>query len=295
MTTRVTFQSQGETLIGQLLLPPGLSSATPVPGLLITGAWFTVKEQMPLRYAREMASRGFAALIFDFRGFGESGGTLRQRETPADKIADIVAAADFLRQRPEVAEGRIGALGLCASAGYVTQAACDSPALRAVAVVAPWFQDRAIVESVYGGAQGVQALRQVGEQARAALAASGRQPFIPGASLSDERALMFGVPYYTEPERGLIPAWRNEVDPGFWPDWLDFDSLASAPQLRQPFALVHSEAAAVPQAARRFYEQVDAPKTERWLDQVTQFDFYDQDAPVRAACDLAAAHFKTHL
>ncbi|MCE4554341.1 alpha/beta hydrolase [Roseateles cellulosilyticus] len=295
MDTRITFQSQGDTLVGRLLLPPGFSADRRVPGVLVTGAWFTVKEQMPLRYAHEMAERGFAALVFDFRGFGESGGALRQRETPADKITDIQAAAAFLSQRPEVADGRIGALGLCASAGYVTEAACNSPALRAVAVVAPWFQDRAVVDAVYGGTAGVAALRQVGEHARAVLAASGQQPFIPAASLSDERALMFGAQYYTEAHRGLIPAWRNEADPGFWPDWLDFDGLTGAERLHRPFLTVQSEAAALPQAARQFYARVSAAKAELWLDNVSQFDFYDHDAPVSAACDAAAAHFRAYL
>lgn len=143
--------------------------------------------------------------------------------------------------------------------------------------------------------EGVQALRQVGAQARAEQAERGAQQFVPAASLDDRRALMFGAPYYTEPQRGQIPAWRNEADLAFWPDWLDFDSLSAAPRLRQPFALVHSEAAAVPQGAHAFFDQVRAPKRELWLAQVSQFDFYDDERAVRAACDLAAAHFSEWL
>lgn len=289
----VRFESQGETLAG-VLLTPGEARA-PLPALVVAGAWFTVKEQMPLRYAQEMAVRGYAVLAFDFRGFGESGGALRQRETPANKVADLVAAAAYLAGRPEVDARRVGALGICAGAGYVVHAAAQAPVLRAVAVVAPWLQDRAIVEAVYGGAAGVQALRERGLAARAEQARTGRQAFVPAASLEDERALMFGAPYYTEPGRGVIPAWRNEADLAFWPDWLDFDSLAAAPGMRQPFAMVHAETAAVPQGAHAFFDAVSVPKRQLWLDGMTQFDFYDVDAPVREAGDFADLHFQRYL
>ena len=68
----VSFERDGVTLRGTLYTPA--SSTGPFPGVLVTGAWTTVKEQMPGTYARELAQRGFAALTFDFTGWGESGG-----------------------------------------------------------------------------------------------------------------------------------------------------------------------------------------------------------------------------
>ncbi|RWE56484.1 hypothetical protein [Mesorhizobium sp.] len=62
---RVTFASHGEQIVGDLYLPEDLDPARPRPALVVTGAWMTIKEQMPARYAREMADRGFAALTFD--------------------------------------------------------------------------------------------------------------------------------------------------------------------------------------------------------------------------------------
>jgi fermentation-respiration switch protein FrsA (DUF1100 family) len=63
------------------------------PAVLITGSWLTVKEQMADHYARAIAARGYTAITFDFTGFGQSGGELRQVELPSRKIADIAAAA----------------------------------------------------------------------------------------------------------------------------------------------------------------------------------------------------------
>lgn len=288
---RVTFSSQGETLVGTLFLPASQPGQAPLPAAVVTGAWMTVKEQMPQRYAFELSQRGVAALAFDFRGWGESAGSRRQLENPENKIADILAAFRCLASRPDLDAARLGGLGLCASAGYMAAAAVANSGMRSLALVAPWLQDAAIVEEVYGGKEGVAALLEVGRAAEAEFLRTGRQQFIPAASTTDRSALMFGAPYYTEAGRGLIPEWRNEVDPAFWGLWLGFDGLRYAPGLQVPLQVVHSNAAAIPQGARRFLETVHSPKNELWLEGVSQFDFYDAPAAVAAASDAVAQHF----
>ena len=292
---RVRFTSNGDEIQGDLYIPDSVTSKKPGPAVVVTGAWMTVKEQMPARYAREMAQRGFVALAFDFRGWGQSGGERRQFEDPSAKIADIRAAVEYLKTRPEIAADAIGGLGVCASSGYMVTAAASTPLIRSVALVAPWLHDREILEETYGGREGVEKLTAAGGAAEAANKKSGRQSFVPAASLTDKTAIMFGVPYYTERDRGLIPAWRNEADPGFWPGWLGFDAVQAAPAVTQPFLMVHSEAAAIPNGAHRFYARLTSPKSELWLDNVSQFDFYDQPVPVTRASDAAAAHFRKTL
>ena len=292
---RVSFPSGADTLVGQIYLPEGASALDPAPAVVVTGAWFTVKEQMPTVYARELARRGYAALVFDFRGFGESGGAIRQRETPADKISDIVAAAAFLKAQPEVDGSRVAGLGICASAGYMAGAAARSADLRSIALIAPWLHDASLVETIYGGRDSVAALIASGRRAEQSFRSTGRQSFVPGASRTDRNAIMFDVPYYTEAGRRLVPAWRNEVDPAFWEGWLTFDAMRFAPKITQPFLMVESEAAALPAGARKFYAGVGAPKRQLWLDGVSQFDFYDRPGPVAAAVDSAVEHFGRNL
>ena len=294
---RVAFRSGHAPMVGTLYLPAEARAGARLPGVVVTGAWMTVKEQMAGRYARELAARGIAAFVFDFRGWGESGGMVRQREEPSAKIADIAAASAALAARPEIDPARLGGLGICASAGYMVAAAASDPTrLRSVALVAPWLHDAAIVREVYGGEAGVARLVASGRAALAGWATTGAQRFLPAASTTDSSAVMFGVPYYTEADRGMVAAWRNQVDPAFWEGWLTFDGLAAAPQLTQPTVLVHSDAAAIPQGARRLLERVGATDTKAlWLEKVTQFDFYDRAEPVRTASDAVAAHFARTL
>ena len=108
----VIFESQGETLDGNLYLPDDYVAGQELPGVVVTGSWTSVKEQMSGLYAENLADRGFAALAFDFRNFGESDGDVRALESPTLKIEDIQAAAEFLPTLPEVADNQVGGLAV---------------------------------------------------------------------------------------------------------------------------------------------------------------------------------------
>lgn len=291
----VSFVSGGQVLKGNLYIPLGIGHANPGRATVVTGAWMTVKEQMPGRYARELAQRGIVALAFDFRGWGESGGSLRAMEDPNAKAEDILAAVAFLSTRSEVDPKAISGLGICASAGYMAKAAATTTALSSVALVAPWLHDRAIVNAVYGGEATVQSLIDLARKARADFQATGKQTLVPAASRTDKSAVMFNVPYYTEPNRGLIPEWENLFNVASWEAWLTFDAMLAAPRLNVPLLIVHSETAAIPQGAKQFYAAVTAPKQQTWLENVEQFDFYDQPSTVTRAAEAVAQHFQATL
>jgi hypothetical protein len=81
--------------------------------VLVTDSWLTVREQMPLTYARRLVEQGFNAFIFDFAGFGASGGEPRQLEMPVRKVRDLVAAARFARGLSTTLGGEVGLLSIC--------------------------------------------------------------------------------------------------------------------------------------------------------------------------------------
>jgi fermentation-respiration switch protein FrsA (DUF1100 family) len=292
---RVVFESNGQRLVGDLYLPDGYKGRGKLPAVVVTGAWTTVKEQMAGRYAAELADRGFAALAFDFTGWGQSEGAVRQLESPAVKTADIVAAAAYLATRPEVDAKRIGGLGICASAGYMADATVRSPVLRSLALVAPWLHDRPIAEGVYGGADGIAALIGRSREAEARFERDGTAAMVPAASTTDKTAIMQQAPYYTDPARGLIPEYVNRFNLASWEPWLTYDGVRFGAALTDPVAMVHSEAAAIPAGARKFYAALKGPKSELWLENVGQLDFYDRAEPVRVAADTVAAHFSKTL
>ncbi len=287
MRLDVTFPSQDQTLAGHLYLPADFEPGDRLPAVVVTGAWTTVKEQMAGRYASELAGRGYAAPAFDSRGWGASAGGVPFLESPERKTADIAAAFAFLRSRPEVDPAALLGLGICASAGYMSDAVQADASVRGLALVAPWLHDAAIVEATYGGRDGVRALIEIGREAEAA-----ETPvLLEAASATNEDAVMFGAPYYTEPDRGLIPEYDNRFNAASWEPWLTYDALETAGVMDRPTLLVHSEAAAIPQGARAYAERLGADGGILWLDGVSQFDFYDDPESVRTAADAVVRHF----
>ena len=285
--TNVTFDSNGSTLAGHLYLPADSEAGDRLPAVVVTGAWTTVKEQMPAMYAAELAARGFAALTFDFRGWGESPDGTPFLESPERKTADIAAAFAFLRSRPEVDSDALLGLGICASSGYMSDAVNADAGVRGLALVAPWLHDAGIVEAVYGGAEGVRSLIAVSRDAEAA----GDPVLLEAASTTNENAVMFGAPYYTEPDRGLIPEYDNQFNAASWEPWLTYDAVKTADELDHPTLLVHSESAAIPQGAREYGRRLGEHGRTVWLEEATQFDFYDSPEVISAAMDAVASHF----
>jgi len=107
----VTFDCEGETLIG-IVSVPQRPSRTGV--LIIVGGpqYRAGSHRQFVQLARRFADRGFPAMRFDYRGMGDSGGTLRSFEAVSEDIDAAIAA--FRRACPGV--NQIVLWGLCDAA-----------------------------------------------------------------------------------------------------------------------------------------------------------------------------------
>jgi uncharacterized protein len=294
---RVTFQSEGETLVGNLYLPATYKPGDKLPTVIVTGAWMTIKEQMPATYAQKLANQGFAAFAFDFRSWGESGGKLRSFESPTVKIADIKNAVSFLQTVNAVDGDRIAGLGICASAGYMAVASAEDARIKSLITVAPWLHNPQIVEAVYGGKAAVDTLIAKGQAAENRFAQTGQADYVLATSKTDKTAVMYGdIDYYQNPQRGAIPQWKNQFAVASWAEWLTFNPLPAAAQIKVPTLFVHSEKAAIPDGARQFFAAIPAQNKQfAWLRDRTQFDFYDQQPTVEQSVALIVEHLRSTL
>ncbi len=288
-TRTVTFENEGAVLSGTLYLPEAHDGSA-LPTVIVTGAWTSVEEQMPSVYAKEMVERGFAAFTFDFRGWGKSGDLpnhVRFVESPAAKTSDIRAAFEFVGTLPEVDATQVHGLGICASAGYMVDAVSGNELVKSIGLVAPWLQNAELVEAVYGGVEGVEGLIALSRDAEAA----GGQ-IIPAAGPEGAEGVLMPIGgYYYEAERGAIPAYDNQWNNAGWEGWLTYYPADQANRLTHPLAIVHSEAAAIPQGVKAFLAGFAGEAKLQMLEGVTQFDFYDNPEDVTRAADTMAAHF----
>lgn len=290
----ISFRSHGVNMAGRVFMPRDMKAGEKRPAVIVTGAWFTIQEQMPSTYARQFAEQGYVAMVFDFRNFGRSGGKARNFEDPASKAQDIKAAAQWLAGQEFVDRSRLTGMAMCASTGYMANAIVAGAPLRAFAASALWVQDAATVEAVYGGRDAVNNLLKTADEAAAAFKKTGEIRDVPAAGPQGSNAIMQQAPYYTDTKRGMIPQWDNKFNLKSWGTWLRFDSLAPASRLRVPTLVMHSDNAALPDMARRFHADLAGPKAIYWSTE-GHMDFYDQPRAVSRSVALAIDHFDRHL
>lgn len=292
-TERVTFPGGGAELVGHLFVPDGPPPDGGYAALVLAGPWTQVKEQTADIYGARLAGRGFAALSLDFRYWGESGGEPRFFESQ-DKIGDLGSAVSFLAGRPDVDAGRIGAYGICFGAGYVLAAAVRDERIRAVVTTAAWIHDRPSLAAMFGEEEIERRLR-VGAEAGERWRGDGVLQTVPAwEDGNPEAGMSFPGGYYSTPERGAIPEWPNQLAVLSWPDWVDLDAVALAPEVRVPTLFVHSDGSALPDNVRKAHADLGGPAHLFWT-KGDHFDFYDREPQVSLSADVAAAFLRTVL
>ena len=293
--------SEGIELVGDLRRPhvgPGAGAVAEAeartgdgwPGIVLTGPFTGVKEQVTGAYAELLSAAGFVTLAFDHRGFGESGGR-RQHEDSQGKLTDLRAAVSALSAATEVDPARIGLAGICLGGGYAIRAAAQDPRVRAVAGIAGGYNSPAEMAASMG----------IGEY-RAALGAflSRYDAYLPAVAPDGGEAAMGGdEPYaYYGTSRSRSPHWRNEVTRGSLHSLMTFDALGAAELLGDtPLLIVHGERDAYcsPALAHALYDRKRGDKEILWLDAGLHTDLYDNQAYVSQAAAAAAAFFHRRL
>lgn len=282
-----TFESAGDRFAGILHLPEG----PPASVVVTTGPLSSVKEQATGAYARALAERGFAALAFDHRTFGESEGEPRQFENPVEKAADVRAAVTALAADERTSGLPAVAMGVCAGGGYMARAVADDRRIRAFAGVAGYYS----ASTEYDGQspEGRAAIDR-GRAAEQRWLDTGEAETIPAvAADGGDVAMPLREAYeYYGTDRGAVPNYTNAIAVQSLAYTTPFDAQEAGARLSVPFLLIHSENALAPALARRFYDAVPVAKSELWLESVGQVDFYDDPALIGAAADAAADLFR---
>ncbi|WP_235344057.1 alpha/beta hydrolase [Brevibacterium sp. UCMA 11754] len=131
----MTFNSDGETLVGTLFRPDGATG--PLPTVVAGGGWCYVKEIVLPHVARIVEEQGVQFLGFDYRGFGESSGDRRQHIDPWEQISDYKNALSYVENRDDVNSEKLGAFGISYSGGHVLVLAATDPRVKSVVGVVP--------------------------------------------------------------------------------------------------------------------------------------------------------------
>jgi len=291
----VEFRVDGLTLVGDFRSP---SEARRVPGLVFTGPFTGVRDQVTGLYADRLASAGFATLAFDHRNFGESAGRPRRHEDPQGKLDDLRAAVSYLRARPEVDPDRIGAVGICLGGGYALKFAAFDPRVKAFAGIGGGYNTPYAMRSGMGQDQYKQVLASFTDVAEDQ-DRGGSVQYMPAVATDGEAAMPGQEPFaYYGTSRGASACWDNSITRASIRELLTVDNMAGADFLSPtPGLIVHGveDAFCSPEGAREAYERMGEPKQIVWLDARLHIDLYDTEPYVTQAAEAVAAFLSKHL
>ncbi|WP_316528176.1 alpha/beta hydrolase [Kitasatospora brasiliensis] len=305
MRIDVRFPSTGLKLAGHLYVPDGDIGLTgPRPAVVVGHPGTGVKEQTAGRYARLLAERGFVTLAFDAAHQGESEGGPRGLEDPAQRVEDFKAAVSFLTTRPEVDPDRIGALGICASGGYLLAATASDHRIKAVATVsavdiarqfrlgADGAQDPAVFQGLLDAACAARTAEARGEGTQSF-------PLFPdsaeqAAALGGRHAVE-GWEYYCTP-RAAHPRSAKSLT------WSSVDRMAFFDAFRfvhliapRPLLMVAGREAVTSWMSVEAFQAARGPKELHWIDGAGHVDLYDREPYVGAAAEKLTGFFRSAL
>jgi fermentation-respiration switch protein FrsA (DUF1100 family) len=187
--TTVRFKSAGVECAGLLYLPRHAAPEHQVPAVALASGIGSLKEMGLLPYAEGFAARGIAALLFDYRYLGESGGEPREQVVPADQLEDFRNALTYLALRPEVSEERLGLWGTSFSGGHVLHLAASDARVKAVVSQVPAV-DMVAVAQMHANAETLAARGQAAARERKRLYSTGELRYLALASPDGVGALM---------------------------------------------------------------------------------------------------------
>jgi len=283
----LTFDSAG-TAIAAWLYRPAAADDGAVPCVVMAHGFSATRRDGLEPYAERFADAGYGVLLFDYRGFGESGGEPRQVIDIKAQQEDYRAAIRAATRVPWVDASQLVLFGSSFSGGHVVTVASGDAQIAAVIAQAPFADGLAqlrITPPLTSARMTFDALRD------AAGAALGRPPVtLPAAGPPGSYAVM------TAPEaepgfRAIVgedSRWRNEVAArvmlriGMW------RPVSQASRVACPLlvCVCDGDATTPPQPALQMAQ--NAPRGEIVRYPIGHFDIYVGDAFERAIEDQLA-------
>lgn len=270
-----------------LYLPP---SSRPAPAVLMGHGFAGTRDVGLAPFAERFAAAGLAALVFDYRGFGSSGGAERQLVDPWRQLEDWHAMLAALRARDDVDAGRVALWGSSLGGGHAVIVAAQDGGVRAVVAQVPLVDSRVEGSATsYGAGWAVRLLlsawRDLGRSWRGAAPLE-----IPAIARAGSFGMIVDDTAFAAFERLVGPAstYRNAVAARSVLTFDEYNPAVQGAAIRAPLLLVASpDDRFAPFAA---VEAFAAAHPDARVAPISgdHFDVYSPPVQGRAA-DLAAA------
>jgi pimeloyl-ACP methyl ester carboxylesterase len=250
----ITFNSGGKTCAAWLYVPGG--SHDPVPCVVMAHGFGGTRADAVPDFAERFVEAGMAALLFDYRHFGDSEGEPRQLLDIGLQLEDWTAAIACARTREEVDETRVALWGSSFSGGHVVATAVRDGQVRAVISQGPFADGLKQLASFPLSLNAKMTLHALRDQFRALI---GRPPhYVPVIGPPGSDAVLQSP----ESEPGYMAIigedsrWRNECTPRVMLRVPRYRPFRLGPQLTCPWlvCIADRDDLTPPQIARELAE-----------------------------------------
>lgn len=302
---RISFANANNKTIAMsavINFPEGFDEKKSYPAIVVSHPGGGVKEQTAGTYARKLAEQGFVTIAYDASHQGESGGEPRQLENPYIRSEDVSAVIDYLTTLPYVDKERIGAMGICAGAGYTANAAIQDRRIKAIGTVSAVNIGSMFRNGWENNVKSIDALPYVeaGSNARTADANSSTIATMPLAPLKEADApneeLRQAWEYYHTPRAECVTA------PGFATlrslnQIITYDAYHMADvYLTQPIQIVAGSVAGSKWMSDDLFDRAaSTDKSFHIVEGANHMDLYDGQKFVDEAVSVLAPFFQTKL
>jgi pimeloyl-ACP methyl ester carboxylesterase len=165
-------------------------------------------------FAAGLAEAGLDVLAFDYRGFGASGGTPRQRASMAGQVDDYRAAMAAAARLPGVDPRRLVLWGVSLAGGHVLAAAAGRDDVAAVVSLTPLVDGRAagVLAMKHHPPRAMLRSTAAGLRSRVSALRGGEPVTMPIVARPGEVGAL-ALPGHFESYLAIAgPTWRNEID-----------------------------------------------------------------------------------
>jgi pimeloyl-ACP methyl ester carboxylesterase len=187
-------------------------------------------------FAERIAQAGLDVLAFDYRGFGDSGGTPRQTVSIDGQIEDYRAAMAAAAELPGVDPNRLVLWGVSLAGGHVFTAAVERDDVCAVVSLTPLVNGAAAGRLAFAHHPVSAIAKSTAAGVRSRLAGKRGRPgqMMPIVGSPGEVAALTLEGCYADYMAIAGPTWRNEIDASIGLELGGLRADRSAGQLRCP-------------------------------------------------------------
>jgi fermentation-respiration switch protein FrsA (DUF1100 family) len=188
--------------------------ANKLPTIVMAHGYSAVKEMHLDRFAESFAEAGLAAIAFDNRNFGASGGEPRQEIDPWQQIRDYRDAITFAETLGETDPERIGIWGSSYSGSHVLVVGAIDRRVKCVVSQAPMISGHDNIGRLVR-ADFIAGFQRMFENDRRSRYAGNPPAMVPVVSEDPAGPAALASAdswqWFTETGRSRAPAWKNEV------------------------------------------------------------------------------------